>query len=52
LLQQIIDDFHQSTPDKNSKVLYPGERVLRVREENSKNGIPVIQKVWDEILAL
>jgi 3-dehydro-L-gulonate 2-dehydrogenase len=52
LLQHIIDDYHQSIPDKNSKVLYPGERVLSVREENTQNGIPVIQKVWDDIMAL
>jgi 3-dehydro-L-gulonate 2-dehydrogenase len=52
LLRQIIDDYHQSVPAGDSKVLYPGERVIRVREENLKNGIPVIQKVWDEILAL
>ncbi len=52
LLQQIIDDYHRSIPDRDSKILYPGERVLRVREENAKNGIPVIQKVWDEIMAL
>jgi 3-dehydro-L-gulonate 2-dehydrogenase len=52
LLQHIIDDYHQSIPDKNSKILYPGERVLSVREENTKNGIPVIQKVWDDIMAL
>lgn len=52
LLQQVIDDYHQSIPDKNSKILYPGERVLLVREENTKNGIPVIQKVWDDIMAL
>jgi len=52
LLQQIIDDYHQSIPDRDSKILYPGERVLRVRDENSKNGIPVIQKVWDEIMEL
>ena len=52
LLQHIISDYHSSIPDKNSKVLYPGERVLAVRAENSKNGIPVIQKVWDEVLGL
>lgn len=52
LLQHIIDDYHHSIPDKNSKILYPGERVLSVREENTKNGIPVIQKVWDDIMAL
>ena len=52
LLQHIIDDYHRSVPDKNSKILYPGERVLAVRKENTKNGIPVIQKVWDEIMGL
>jgi 3-dehydro-L-gulonate 2-dehydrogenase len=52
LLQHIIDDYHASISDKNSKVLYPGERVLSVRAENSKNGIPVIQKVWDEVMGL
>lgn len=52
LLERVIDDYHASVPDKDSKVLYPGERVVKVREENTKNGIPVIQKVWDEIMAL
>jgi 3-dehydro-L-gulonate 2-dehydrogenase len=52
LLQRIMDDYHASIPDGNAKVLYPGERVVKVREENLKNGIPVIQKVWDEIIAL
>jgi 3-dehydro-L-gulonate 2-dehydrogenase len=52
LLQHIIDDYHRSIPDKNSKILYPGERVLSVRADNMKNGISVIQKVWDEISAL
>lgn len=50
-VQQIIDDYHQSVPDKGSSILYPGERVLGVRRENSKNGIPVLKSVWDEILA-
>ena len=52
LLQRILDDYHASIPTENSKVLYPGERVVKVREENLKNGIPVIRKVWDEILSL
>lgn len=52
LIQHIIDDYHQSVPDRNSKILYPGERVVAVRDENTKNGIPVIQKVWDDIMKL
>jgi 3-dehydro-L-gulonate 2-dehydrogenase len=52
-IQSIIDDYHQSVPVEDSrKVPYPGERILKVREENSKNGIPVLKKVWDEIHAL
>lgn len=52
LLKRVIDDYHASKPAENSKVLYPGERVVKTREENLKNGIPVIQKVWDEIMTL
>jgi len=51
-LQQIIDDYHTSVPDGSSKVLYPGERVLAVREENSSKGIPVLLNVWNEITNL
>lgn len=51
-IQTIIDDYHQSQPDKSMKVLYPGERVLNTRIENSATGIPVMKAVWDEILAL
>ena len=52
-IQQILDDYHQSAitvPGK--KITYPGERVLQTRMTNLANGIPVIKKVWDEILAL
>lgn len=52
-IQQIIDDYHESVPEKNSRnVRYPGERVLQTREENTRNGIPVLKNVWEEIMAL
>ena len=51
-IQQIIEDYHQSVPEKGSKVLFPGERVLSLRVENAAQGIPVLKSVWDEILAL
>lgn len=35
--------------DKDGEILYPGERVLRTRAENLKNGIPVQKSVWDGI---
>ena len=51
-ISQIIADYHESIPDKGSRILYPGERVLNVRSENSTNGIPVLKSVWQEIQAL
>jgi 3-dehydro-L-gulonate 2-dehydrogenase len=30
---------------------YPGQNILRTREENKKRGIPVDEQVWEEILA-
>ncbi len=51
-IQQILDDYHQSLPEKSSKILFPGERVQAVRAENRRNGIPVLKAVWEEIQLL
>ena len=52
-VNNIIDDYHASVPETEStEILYPGERVLRSRKENSVNGIPVNTSVWDEIKGL
>ncbi|MDN3658304.1 3-dehydro-L-gulonate 2-dehydrogenase [Ferruginibacter paludis] len=53
LLQQIVDDYHQSVPiESGKKIIYPGERVLMTRIENLEKGIPVAEKVWEKIKAL
>lgn len=53
IVQQIIDDFHSAAPvQPNNKPRYPGERMLTVREENLRSGVPVLKEVWDEILNL
>ncbi len=51
-IQNIIDDYHESIPEKSSRILYPGERVLAVRRENLAGGIPVLKSVWMEIEGL
>jgi 3-dehydro-L-gulonate 2-dehydrogenase len=33
----------------DASIRYPGEQVLLTRRDNLKNGIPVNQKIWDEI---
>jgi len=52
-VNEIIEDYHQSIPaDASKKITYPGERVLQTRKKNSTNGIPVLKKVWDQIMEL
>lgn len=42
-----------SAPDKaGSDIRYPGQKALRIRQENLALGIPVDECVWKEILAL
>ena len=33
------------------KVFYPGEIEIGTRKDNQKNGIPVIEEVWEQIKA-
>lgn len=37
---------------QDGKVRYPGEETLRMREENTRLGLPVEPQVWAEILAM
>ena len=52
VVQHIIADYHQSTSENNQSITFPGERVLKTRNRNLANGIPVVKQVWDEILQL
>ncbi len=52
-LHQIIEDLHQSVPENaTAKIRYPGENIVRTRQANLKNGIPVNREIWDKILSL
>lgn len=51
-ITQILEDYHQSTPDGPSPILYPGERVVATRAENLKAGIPVMTSLWESIKQL
>jgi 3-dehydro-L-gulonate 2-dehydrogenase len=53
IADEIIDSLHRSRQaEEGKKIRYPGERVLEIREENRRLGLPVEQKVWDEILKM
>jgi 3-dehydro-L-gulonate 2-dehydrogenase len=52
-INQIIEDLQNSVPEnENVKIRYPGESVVRIREENLKNGIPINRDIWEKILSL
>ncbi len=46
----VVESLHRSRPVEAGNMLrYPGERTLRLREENRKLGLPVDDIVWAEI---
>ncbi|CAN5370842.1 3-dehydro-L-gulonate 2-dehydrogenase [soil metagenome] len=53
VIENILNDYKNSVAmDESKKITYPGERVLQTRKNNLEIGIPVVKKIWDEILAL
>jgi 3-dehydro-L-gulonate 2-dehydrogenase len=39
--------LHHSRPaEKGAKIRYPGEKILRIRAENRKLGLPVDPAIW------
>ncbi|MDQ6610760.1 MAG: 3-dehydro-L-gulonate 2-dehydrogenase [Bacteroidota bacterium] len=51
-INNIIQDYKDSSTQNNHEMIFPGERVLKKREQNLRNGIPVMAKIWKEIKAL
>lgn len=50
LVRQVIDDYAQSATESGSgRLRYPGEKAVRLREDNSVNGIPVEDSIWQSI---
>jgi 3-dehydro-L-gulonate 2-dehydrogenase len=53
IADEVVATLHRSRPsDEVQPVRYPGERTLRLREENRRLGLPVDEAVWNEICAL
>ncbi|MDE0426079.1 MAG: 3-dehydro-L-gulonate 2-dehydrogenase [Candidatus Poribacteria bacterium] len=49
----IIDDFHTSVPlDENESVRYPGEGMLRTRQESLEKGVLVDETQWQGLLKM
>jgi 3-dehydro-L-gulonate 2-dehydrogenase len=52
VVKNIIANYHQSTPENNKAITFPGERVLQTRQRNLANGIPVVRAVWEQVQGL
>ena len=53
MVAAIIDDFHTATPlDEAEKVRYPGEGMLRTRQESLEKGVLVDEAQWQALLAM
>ena len=53
LLEEIINYTHDVEPmHPGEQTFYPGERTLQTRARNLKEGIPVSEEVWENVLGL
>lgn len=53
IVDELVADIKSSIPIEEGKgVRYPAERELATRKENMELGIPVIEEVWNSILAM
>ena len=52
-VNEIIKNFKESDrAEPGIEIRFPGENVVKVREDNRKNGIPVNKGIWETILSL
>ena len=50
-INKVIDELHDSLLLNGfDQVRYPGEGTLRTRNQNLKEGIPVVGSIWDEVI--
>ena len=53
LADDIVASIHNTKPIKpDTKMRYPGERTIAIRDENMRLGIPIDKALWDEVLTL
>ncbi|HKK75314.1 MAG TPA: 3-dehydro-L-gulonate 2-dehydrogenase [Saprospiraceae bacterium] len=53
LLNEIINYTHDVAPmQAGASTYYPGERALQNKEQNTKEGMQVDEKIWQEVLQL
>jgi 3-dehydro-L-gulonate 2-dehydrogenase len=52
-ITQILEDLKGSKPENEAaQIRYPGENVVKIRDNNLKEGIPVNRDIWEKILSM
>jgi 3-dehydro-L-gulonate 2-dehydrogenase len=51
-VDETLEYYRSSESITGDEISYPGERIVKAKEENLVNGIPVDQKIWEEIQKL
>ena len=53
IVEGAVSDLLSSRKDpKTERIIYTGQMTEEIKEENLRNGIPVDERVWAEILSL
>ncbi len=53
MIDNVLEDIKDSKLAEEGKgILYPGERVIMTRKDNSENGIPVTESIWEAIKSM
>lgn len=53
LIEEIIEYTKTSTPEhEGASISYPGEGTIKTREKNLSEGVPVDERIWDEVLKM
>jgi len=53
IADEIVASLHRARPvEKGSRVRYPGEQTLRIRNENMRLGLPIDPALWEQIRSL
>ncbi|QEM14149.1 3-dehydro-L-gulonate 2-dehydrogenase [Mucilaginibacter rubeus] len=53
LIEEIVEYTKTSTPEhEGASISYPGEGTIKTREKNLTGGVPVDERIWNEVLKM
>jgi len=51
-IERVLMDLHMAQAESEQAIRYPGERLLAIRAENLDQGVPVDQRIWEDVKRL